>query len=213
MRDRAARPPVITEYRKPNPATASWNPPASPTSNVPSRTAPEIGSGATYARPRIRPTRFPDPTISRIQGRSNAFSVLARTEKAFDLPWIREIVGSGKRVGRILGRAYVAPDPISGAVRDGTLLVGEAGGFQDAVAGFGFRYSVITGGLAARSLMEGSDYRALLRATFGLEFQQASAMREKMNHATNDDYDRMIGALGPEISLKEYMKGREARGF
>jgi len=139
--------------------------------------------------------------------------LLARTEKAFDLPWIREIVGSGKRVGRILGRAYVAPDPISGAVRDGTLLVGEAGGFQDAVAGFGFRYSVITGGLAARSLMEGSDYRALLRDTFGLEFQQASAMREKMNHATNDDYDRMIGALGPEISLKEYMKRREARGF
>src|SRR2546429_7721218 len=61
--------------------------------------------------------------------------------------------------------------------------------------------------------MEGSDYRALLRETFGLEFQQASAMREKMNHATNDDYDRMIGALGPEISLKEYMKRREARGF
>ena len=63
------------------------------------------------------------------------------------------------------------------------------------------------------SLLEGSDYRALLRATFGLEFQQASAMREKMNHATNDDYDRMIGALGPEISLQEYMKRREARGF
>src|SRR5947208_2064406 len=38
--------------------------------------------------------------------------LLARTEKAFDLPWIREIVGSAKRVGRILGRAYVAPDPI-----------------------------------------------------------------------------------------------------
>src|SRR5947207_2564406 len=72
-------PPVLTEYRKPNPATASWKPPASPATNVPSRTAPEIGSGATYARPRIRPTRFPDPTISRIQGRSKAFSVLARS--------------------------------------------------------------------------------------------------------------------------------------
>jgi hypothetical protein len=38
-------------------------------------------------------------------------------------------------------------------------------------------------------------------------------MREKMNHATNDDYDRMIGALGPEISLQDYVKRREARGF
>ncbi|TLZ68568.1 MAG: NAD(P)/FAD-dependent oxidoreductase [Methanobacteriota archaeon] len=139
--------------------------------------------------------------------------LLARTEKAFDIPWIREIVGTGKRVGRILGRAYFAPEPISRAVRDGTLLAGEAGGFQDAVAGFGFRYSVITGGLAARSLLEGLDYRALLRDAFGLEFEHANAMREKMNKASNEDYDRMIGALGPDITLQEYIKRREARGF
>ncbi len=139
--------------------------------------------------------------------------LLTRTERAFNLPWIRAIVGTGHRVGRILGRAYFVPDPIPGAVRDGTLLAGEAGGFQDAVAGFGFRYSVITGGLAARSLLEGKDYRALLRDVFGQEFQHANAMRQKMNHATNEDYDRMIGGLGPEITLQEYMKRREARGF
>jgi flavin-dependent dehydrogenase len=140
-------------------------------------------------------------------------ALLSRAGKAFDIPWIREIVGSSQRVGRILGRAHFVSDPIAGAVRDGTLLVGEAGGFQDAVAGFGFRYSVITGALAARSVLGGTDYRALLRDAFGLEFQQASAMREKLNHATNDDYDRMIGALGPEISLQDYMERREARGF
>jgi flavin-dependent dehydrogenase len=140
-------------------------------------------------------------------------ALLSRAEKAFDIPWIREIVGSSQRVGRILGRAHFAPDPIAGAVRDGTLLAGEAGGFQDAVAGFGFRYSVITGALAARSLLEGADYRSLLREAFGFEFQHASAMREKLNHATNDDYDRMIGALGPEMSLQDYMVRREARGF
>jgi flavin-dependent dehydrogenase len=140
-------------------------------------------------------------------------ALLSRAEKAFDIPWIREIVGSSQRVGRILGRAHFLSDPIAGAVRDGTLLAGEAGGFQDAVAGFGFRYSVITGALAARSLLEGTDYRSLLRNAFGLEFQQASAMREKLNRATNDDYDRMIGALGPEISLQDYVERREARGF
>jgi flavin-dependent dehydrogenase len=140
-------------------------------------------------------------------------ALLSRAEKAFDIPWIREIVGSSQRVGRILGRAHFVSDPIEGAVRDGTLLAGEAGGFQDAVAGFGFRYSVITGALAARSLLEGTDYRSLLRDAFGLEFQQANAMREKLNHATNDDYDRMIGSLGPEISLQDYMERREARGF
>jgi flavin-dependent dehydrogenase len=139
--------------------------------------------------------------------------LLARTEKAFDLPWVREIVGSSRRVGRILGRAYVVPDPAAEAVRDGTLLVGEAGGFQDAVAGFGFRYSVITGSLAARCLMDGQDYRARLRQVFGDEFQQAYAIREKLNHASNDDYDRMIASLGPEITLREYVERREARGF
>jgi flavin-dependent dehydrogenase len=146
-------------------------------------------------------------------GELNFEALLSRAEKAFDIPWIREIVGSGQRVGRILGRAHFVSDPIAGAVRDGTLLAGEAGGFQDAVAGFGFRYSVITGALAARSLLEGADYRALLRDAFGQEFQQASALREKLNHATNDDYDRMIGALGPEMSLPDYVVRREARGF
>ena len=139
--------------------------------------------------------------------------LLALTEMAFELPWIQDIVGSGQRVGRIMGRAYFSPDPIAGCLRDGTMLAGEAGGFQDAVAGFGFRYSVITGALAAQSILEGSDYRSRLREVFGLEFQQAAAMREKMSHATNEDYDRMIGALGPEITLREYMTRREARGF
>jgi flavin-dependent dehydrogenase len=139
--------------------------------------------------------------------------LLACADKAFEIPWIREIVGSSRRVGRILGRAYFTADPIATAVQNGTLLAGEAGGFQDAVAGFGFRYSVITGALAAQTLMAGGDYRARLRSAFSLEFQQASAMREKMNRATNEDYDRMIGALGPEITLGDYMKLREARGF
>lgn len=139
--------------------------------------------------------------------------LLACMEKSFDLPWVRDIVGTGRRVGRILGRAYYAPDPIADATHDGTLLVGEAGGFQDAVAGFGFRYSVITGALAARSILESRDYRELLRNVFGQEFQQAHAMRAKLNQATNDDYDRMIRSLGPEITLKEYMTRREARGF
>src|SRR5437867_12148896 len=53
--------------------------------------------------------------------------LLARTEKAFDLPWIREIVGSAKRVGRILGRACAAPDRQSVAVPDGPFARGAGG--------------------------------------------------------------------------------------
>ncbi len=45
----------------------------------------------------------------------------------------------------------------------GHLVVGEQAGFQDALAGFGIRYAVRSGVLAARSLLEGSDYARLWR--------------------------------------------------
>jgi len=140
-------------------------------------------------------------------------SLLVRTESAFQLPWIQEILGTSHWTDKIHGRAFCSEDPIASAVRDGTMFVGEAGGFQDAVAGFGFRYSVITGCLAARSILEGTDYRDGLTKVFGHEFRDASMFRAKLNAATNDDYDKMVASLGPEILLEDYTKRREARGF
>jgi len=49
------------------------------------------------------------------------------------------------------------------AVQGGHLIVGEQAGFQDALAGFGIRYALRSGILAARSLIEGTDYTALWR--------------------------------------------------
>ncbi len=139
--------------------------------------------------------------------------LLSTTERAFALPWVREILGTSRWTGKIHGRAYFLKDPIASAVRNDTLYVGEAGGFQDAVAGFGFRYAVITASLAARAIQTGEDYRELLSSTFGTEFQDAYRFREKLNRATNDDYDRMISSLGPYITLDEYAGKRESRGF
>lgn len=139
--------------------------------------------------------------------------LLAMVDQALELPWIRDLLGTSRKVGRIHGRAFFSPDPIRTAETDGRLYVGEAGGFQDAVAGFGFRYAVLTGGLAAHALLEGRDYRALLRETFGREFQESFAFREKLDRATNEDYDRMVASLGPEISLEEYVRRRDPRGF
>src|SRR5262249_9983168 len=52
------------------------------------------------------------------------------------------------------------------AVRDGRLYIGEAAGFQDSFAGFGMRYAVVSGHMAARSILEGLDYDALWRRQF-----------------------------------------------
>lgn len=49
------------------------------------------------------------------------------------------------------------------AVQGGHLVVGEQAGFQDALAGFGLRYALRSGILAARSLIDGDDYPALWR--------------------------------------------------
>lgn len=49
------------------------------------------------------------------------------------------------------------------AVQGGHLVIGEQAGFQDALAGFGMRYALRSGILAARSLIEGTDYTELMR--------------------------------------------------
>jgi flavin-dependent dehydrogenase len=130
--------------------------------------------------------------------------VLALATKAFELPWVREILGTSRWVDKIHGTAYYSPDPIAGAVRGRSLYVGEAGGFQDAVAAYGFRYAVITGALASRSLVEGLDYPTLLRNQFKDEFERAFAYRSKLDKASNKDYDSLVRALGPELTIDEY---------
>ena len=49
------------------------------------------------------------------------------------------------------------------AMRGGCPIIGEQAGFQDALAGFGIRYALCSGVLAARSLIEGVDYTRLWR--------------------------------------------------
>ncbi|SMF27818.1 Dehydrogenase (flavoprotein) [Tistlia consotensis] len=50
------------------------------------------------------------------------------------------------------------------AVQGGSPVVGEQAGFQDALAGFGMRYALRSGLLAARSILEGTDYTILWRS-------------------------------------------------
>lgn len=49
------------------------------------------------------------------------------------------------------------------AVQGGHFVVGEQAGFQDALAGFGMRYALRSGLLAARSIIEEIDYTSLWR--------------------------------------------------
>ncbi len=57
--------------------------------------------------------------------------------------------------------------PVCSAVHRGRLYVGEAAGFQDFLFGFGIRYALMSGYLAARSIIEGCSYDLLWRQVFG----------------------------------------------
>lgn len=46
-------------------------------------------------------------------------------------------------------------------IHNNKLYIGEAAGFQDGLWGFGMKYAILSGSLAAKSLLEGSDYDML----------------------------------------------------
>lgn len=72
--------------------------------------------------------------------------------------FFREQVGLDMRNPRRFGGTGNFTVPRS-ATRGGLLFVGEAAGFQDALWGFGMRYAMLSGGLAARALVsEGREH-------------------------------------------------------
>lgn len=169
----------------------------------------EVAPGGYFA---IAPGPTAHSLYSVSWGDRNPESLRRRVESALGLDWVREILGTSQRVSEILGGGHYEPNPIENAVApSGALMVGEAGGFQDPIAGYGIRYAITTGALAARALLENLDYRRLLRQTFGNELEEAYAVRERLNHATNEDFDKLVHSMGPEMSIEEYRRFRAVR--
>lgn len=76
-----------------------------------------------------------------------------RTVAAF-----KERVGLTMRNERRFGGYANFRLPVTAVQGRGRLVLGEQAGFQDALAGFGMRYAIRSGILAARSIIEGADY-------------------------------------------------------
>jgi flavin-dependent dehydrogenase len=57
--------------------------------------------------------------------------------------------------------------------KNGALLIGEAGGFQDYFWGFGMRYAIQTSYLAARSIMNNESYEELIKANITLKMKHS----------------------------------------
>ncbi len=86
----------------------------------------------------------------------------------------------------------------------GKKFVGSAAGFVDAARGFGVRYAVQSGVLAARSFATGESYDALWQSSFGKDLLEGLRRRFLLEKMTNEDYDRLI--MDNKISIKRYDK-------
>ncbi len=90
----------------------------------------------------------------------------------------------------------------------GRYYVGEAAGLQDVTAGFGIRYAVISGYLAAQSILTGEDYNEKIVKTFKSQLQFERKRSENFKKMTNDDLNKIFRSInekfGHELTVEEY---------
>jgi flavin-dependent dehydrogenase len=140
--------------------------------------------------------------------RNNGRGLLERTVQRFQQ--IRALpLTTIRRFG--YGGALRVP---STAVQDGRLYAGEAAGFQDCLFGFGMRYAMLSGRLAARALAGGEDYDRLWRDAFGHQLAVGARNRRLYSLFGNPGYEAMIRILASRNPVVARLRrGRDARGF
>ena len=81
------------------------------------------------------------------------------------------------------------------AMQGGNPVIGEHAGFQDALAGFGLRYAMRTGRLAAESLIHGTDYTEAWRQSLEPGLSAGVVNRFMFNRTGARGLDYLIGKL------------------
>lgn len=88
--------------------------------------------------------------------------------------------------------------------KEGVYKIGEAGGFQDPLFGFGIRHSMTTGYLAAKAIIEGKSYDFLWKEQL-LNYLKAGLV--------NRFFFERKGNAGYRLLLNHIAKSRDAREF
>jgi len=82
------------------------------------------------------------------------------------------------------------------AIKEGKIYVGEAAGFQDSLFGFGIRYAITSGYLAAKSIIEKVNYDTLWRNKFGQQLQAGKINRTFYELFGNTAYNFLVKKTG-----------------
>lgn len=120
-------------------------------------------------------TRFPDAWRC-FQRAREAFAELGLRDFRRERPF-------GGRANIMLGRPLQRGDQ---------LWVGEAAGLQDYLLGFGLRYALLSGHLAARALLSGAPYADLVERALGQQFRAGLANRFIYDRAGDRGYSLLI---------------------
>jgi flavin-dependent dehydrogenase len=99
--------------------------------------------------------------------------------------------------------------PVPRTARRGNILfVGEAAGFQDALWGFGMRYAMLSGHLAARALMEGEPekYDALWKERFGGTLRAGIVNRYTFERLGNSGYGKLLSLIDRSGSARDWLR-------
>jgi len=103
--------------------------------------------------------------------------------------------------------------PKTAVLNNNQIKIGEAAGFIDANTGFGVHYAIISGYLAARSLIEEKNYDTLWKKEIGEELKeglQKRIQREKSNPAIEENpIESLIKKYGSNISIEMYKKAKK----
>jgi len=112
---------------------------------------------------------------------------------------IADVVGGKRKVASFGGSASVRIPRT--AFVGGKYYVGEAAGFQDPYMGFGIAYALRSGHLAARAILDGSDYDAAWKREFGYYLRKDAAYRFAM---------WLLGDTAAGMVMSKYKDGQRA---
>ncbi len=96
-------------------------------------------------------------------------------------------------------------DILKSATKNGRFYVGDAAFFQDASKGFGIRYAVISGYLAAKAIIENKNYDKLWKSKFYEELKRNFKRRALINGLSNKDYDVLLSKMEKRVSIEKYV--------
>ena len=122
------------------------------------------------------------------------------------------------REPRLFGGVGATSYPVKARER-GALFAGEAAGFQDALWGFGMRYAMLSGHLAAKALIEGrpGEFERAWKRRLGGPLRTGIVNRFSYARLGNRGYARFLGGLTamPDAreSLRRLYRGNPAKSL